>query len=160
MQNTAYDNQREANLAYLAGILDGEGCFSIKYNKNTDVYFTTVALGMTERPALELMAEMFGGKIRLDSSGRHKSMFRWESNSAPKNKEILEAVLPYVRVKKEQVRMLLECIDTIREIGGGAKTSTTTKQLRKELYLRMKELKAAAPATTNRENIREDEVIV
>lgn len=156
-----YDNQREANLAYLAGIIDGEGCLTIKYNKTTDVYFTSIAVGMTELPAIDLMVEMFGGKIRLDSNGnRSRPMFRWESNSAIKNREVLSDLLPYLRVKKEQALTLLACIGTIRHTGGRVETSIEVKQLRKELYNKVKELKAAAPATTNRENIREDEVIV
>lgn len=147
------DNQREATLAYLAGILDGEGSFNIKYNKKTDVYFTCISVGMTELPAIELMAETFGGKIRVESSGRNKDIYRWESNSAQKNRHVLEAVQPYVRVKKDQVLALLECVSTIRSPGGGEVTTPETKQRRKEFYLKVKELHAAAPATTNRANI-------
>ena len=159
--DNVYDNQREANLAYLAGIMDGEGCFTIKHNKTTDVYFTSVSVGMTELPAINLMVEMFGGKVREDSSGiRSRTMYRWESSGATKNKEVLESLLPYLRVKKDQAYTLLQCLSTIRSTGGKVPTSYETKQLRKELYFRVKELKAAAPATTNRIDTREGEVIV
>ena len=81
---SVYGNLREAalDLAYLAGIIDGEGCITIKYNKRTDVHFVALSVGMTELPAVELMVRVFGGKLRKELPGgknsvRNKAMYRW-----------------------------------------------------------------------------------
>lgn len=159
-----YDNQREADLAYLAGLIDGEGCISVKHYKGGNNYFPWVAVGMTQREGLELLVRVFGGKIREDRTSNRKSiMYRWEQNKRADVICVLTAVLPYLRVKKALAILVLAfCQDGEPiKVGGRGRTSLQEQERRKDLHWKVKELNnVRAPATTNRENIREDEVIV
>ena len=157
-------NQREADLAYLAGLVDGEGCISIKHNKSNNVFFPWVAVGMTQLEGLELLVEMFGGKIREDRTSNRKSvMYRWEQNKRDVVVHVLSSLLPYLRVKKALAILVLAfCSDGEPvKVGGRSRTSVKEQERRKDLHSKVKELNhVRAPATTNRTDIREDEVIV
>ena len=57
-----------AQLAYLAGIIDGEGCFVIgcyAFSKKTGVphFHTTVQVTSTDRILIEWLVDNFGGKV-------------------------------------------------------------------------------------------------
>ena len=152
-----HDNQREANLAYLAGLVDGEGCISIKHNIRNNNYFPWVAVGMTQKEGIDLLVEMFGGTIREDlTSNRKSTMYRWERNKREDVVNVLQQLLPYLRVKKAlAVSVLAFCQDGEPiKVGGRGKTSLQEQERRKDLHLKVKELNnVRAPATTNRVNI-------
>ena len=156
--NSVYGNLREADLtlAYLAGLVDGEGSISIKYNKKTKVYSATIAVGMTQKEGLDLLVETFGGKLREDlTSNRKSTMYRWQLTSKPDVTRVLEALLPYLRVKKElAVKVLRFYSEGIFQKGGRGTTSVQEQERREELYHTVKKLNnVRAPATTNRANI-------
>ena len=164
MENV-YGNQREVdlNLAYLAGLVDGEGSISIKHNKVTNVYSATISVGMTQTEGLHLLVEMFGGKIREDfTSNRKSTMYRWQLTSKADVSRVLEALLPYLRVKKDiAVKVLTFYNEGVFLKGGRGTTSVEEQERRKDLYLKVKKLNnVRTPATTNRANNREIEVIV
>lgn len=151
-----HGNQREADLAYLAGLIDGEGCISIKHNKGNDNFFPWVAVGMTQLEGVELLARVFGGKIREDRTSNRKSiMYRWEKNKREDVVCLLQSILPYLRVKKALAIIVLSfCQDGEPiKVGGRDKTSLQEQERRKDLHLKVKELNnVRAPATTNRAN--------
>ncbi len=162
---SVYGNLREADLqlAYLAGLVDGEGSISIKHNKVTNVYSATIAVGMTQLEGLKLLVEVFGGKIREDlTSNRKSTMYRWQLTSKADVTRVLEALLPFLRVKKDlAVKVLTFYREGVFQKGGRGTTSIAEQERRKDLYCKVKELNnVRAPATTNRANTREGEVIV
>ena len=60
----------ELELAYLAGILDGEGCFTIERTKaklprHSLRHCVTVGIEMTDKEPLLLLQRYFGGSIYL-----------------------------------------------------------------------------------------------
>ncbi len=158
----AQGNQREANLAYLAGLFDGEGSFSIKHNNSNSVYSPCVAIGMTQLEGIELVVEMFGGKVRKDLTSNRKSvMYRWEISKRSDVFFVLKSLLPYLRVKKALALLLLSFCDGEHKKGGRGTTSLQEQERRKELHIKVKELNnVRAPTTTNRADSREAEVIV
>lgn len=105
--------------AYLAGIIDGEGCLSIRKTKNkskavggyTDYYKSWMEVGMCHKPVIDFLYKHFGGRCHMyhqKPSGFHvyKPVFYWVvvgKNIRP----ILERVLPYLIEKKEQAEYLL-----------------------------------------------------
>ena len=105
--------------SYLAGIIDGEGCISISdTRKNTytkfDVNFNVTN---TSLPLMKWLIEHFGGVYYTkgyNGQSSHKPHWRTSYNWRPKgrrNREILLlGVLPYLVIKKEQAKLLLEYV--------------------------------------------------
>ena len=158
-----HDNTRQAlALAYLAGIVDGEGCIRIGLqNKEGQAYNyrPSVSVGMVEDVVINLLKETFGGYIYVEPSVQGKRpIHRWHLVKAPQVEACLLQIRPYLLIKQQQADLVLSLVQNYPK---ARKMSDLELQRRKELYLEVKKLNAVgAAATTNRENIREDEVIV
>ena len=88
------------NTAYVAGILDGEGCFR----------FTRTALIEMSASYPQILMDFqlkYGGKLnnQQKTAISRKPMFRWYV-SGPKALCLLEEVLPYLREKRPQALLL------------------------------------------------------
>lgn len=107
---------KETELAYAAGIVDGEGYIGVKKSKayecqgrSTPGYHALVAVKMIDRSALELLHRLFGGsfyaaKVNLDSPRR--PLFAWQVSDAGAERVLL-SLLPFMRVKKTQAKNVL-----------------------------------------------------
>jgi hypothetical protein len=110
----------ETDKAYVAGFIDGEGCISIsrrEYIKRTPtpIYTLTVAVVSTNRDVLEycrnltnLGAVMLGGLPRKDS---HHQEFSWRISSRQAI-DLLQLILPYLRIKREQADIAIAFQET------------------------------------------------
>lgn len=161
------DNQRQAVLiAYLAGIIDGEGCISLRRNKGRGQYYVRVCVGIAHRRTCELLQETFGGNVRQEKRSKYPNaqpIFRWDMSRTEDVLNFLEQVAPFIRIKARQVKLAYEWIELKkRNISlGPVKLSDAEIQRREDMYQKMREFNAVgAAATTNWEDIREDEVIV
>lgn len=89
---------REQEIIWLAGILEGEGCFRIltdKHNINTRAKLR-VELTMTDKDVVEHAASIFPGTVRLRTPHeQYKQAYRVSWCSA-KAEEVMRAVLPYM----------------------------------------------------------------
>ncbi len=115
--------------AYLAGLLDGEGCITIqKSNINEKAYYKLlVSFGLTYAPVLYEMKKLFGGNVYKEDMEKFKictsSIKRIESgcSNIENNKQVyryhilskeawvfLKIVEPYCKEKKEQVKLGIE----------------------------------------------------
>lgn len=85
-------------LAYLAGILDGEGYIAIAQRKTTARLI--VRIGMVSPKAVEFLHQNFGGSrhYQATKTNRIDNRLLWTSARA---KELLEKCLPYLLVKRE-----------------------------------------------------------
>ncbi len=68
--------------AYLAGIIDGEGCIRIgranNIKKRTNpAYAAYVQVGMTDKRVPELLQDTFGGSLREECVPEKRSIWRW-----------------------------------------------------------------------------------
>ncbi len=114
-------------LAYLAGVMDSDGSFKIEKRRAKGMinpfYRIKVGAGqVAPSPAIELLAETFGGTIRVRGDGRkgHRPLARWslfDRSAVP----ALEALLAYVVIKAPQARLLLQ----LRELKAKGKLGTT-----------------------------------
>jgi hypothetical protein len=165
-------NPREAVLlSYIAGILDGEGAIGIKRyrptgRKRTVCYFAYICCGMIDKQIPLLLQETFGGSCREECVQRQRSIWRWDINGRLRIIAVLEALLPYLRVKREQAETLLHycyTTDAQRKKNGREFAMVSDEELlrREEAYLELRKLKSAgAPATTKQVGTREGEAIV
>lgn len=115
-------------LNYIAGLTDGEGSIviskrNIKNEKNKIVrknYEITLSIAMNDKQGLLKVQEIFGGNINIGSKKINKQtgneycpayVLRYASKE--KVKLILETILPYLQVKKEQAVNAIDCINFI-----------------------------------------------
>lgn len=106
--------------AYIAGFFDGEGMVGIyrdgvagvarqgRTNLRTNTTYNLVLkISQSSKPVLEWIASKVGGwivEVRVDSERKHYAICR----KGDKAKNILQALAPYLIVKKEQAEKAIE----------------------------------------------------
>ncbi len=84
--------------AFLAGLIDGDGSITIRYNKRAG-YQLTVNVYSTSRNLMNWLVEVFGGQYRkVPTKGNRKQKYVWYTG----NKEIPKNVVSYLIIKKSQ----------------------------------------------------------
>ena len=104
---------RKVDLAYVAGLIDGEGTICIHRNKvkNQKVYLQLrVDITNTNEWLIQWLKFAFGGHTdvsRRDGKGKNwKPAWRW-SLSSNRASTFLTLVLPYLRLKKPQAELAI-----------------------------------------------------
>jgi len=126
--------------AYLAGIIDGEGCILIskakKYGKfRSPHYFLRVMLQMSELPPMQYISERFGKEYKtrkLPGNRKDAYYIYWNSKFA---EEILNKILPFLHGKKEQAVCAIEFRTATKRHRSG-KTLTEDEVALREFYYR------------------------
>lgn len=148
------DNPQQTVLAYLAGIIDGEGCIRIAKlsGKHYSPYAPCVNCGMTNPAAIELLHATFGGSIRWAwPSGKNASPCKplryWYLNGTESVARALRLLYPHLRVKKAQATLLLDfCFN--KQDGRKGGITQDEHRWREELYLKVKKLNHRGVAAT------------
>ena len=117
------DMVETTTLAYLAGIIDGEGCIGIygyrEHWANGRTFRIDVRVGMGEPHAVVLLRQTFGGSICSRKNlpkGATKPSYQWNvSNKLAV--ACLKLLVPFLRVKKAQADLVLEFAKTRAEMG-------------------------------------------
>ncbi len=96
-----------AERAYLAGILDGEGCLSV-YTREKKYITPTVQISNTKRALLRWIQRRLGGSIYAYAPrvGNRKQCYLW-SCAGEKARNIVREARPYLVIKKKQADVLL-----------------------------------------------------
>ena len=115
----------EQDKAYLAGIIDGEGCFNVqrafkKHPTHSIQHSGVLDIYQSNRSFLESLQILWGGLGSICShkvgSLSNKTCFRWAITSKQLAR-ILPHVIPYLRIKKNQAEALVELDKTKRARG-------------------------------------------
>jgi hypothetical protein len=116
------------DMAYLAGLIDSEGCFRIcqfqsKRPGRNISYIPVLEIGNTKHSIFNWLLIRFGGSIvyRAPNSKNHNPMIIWSQRSKALY-PILTKILPYLRVKKERCEKLIELQETSIPNGGNRKS--------------------------------------
>lgn len=108
--------------AYLAGIMDGEGSFSIARGGRKPSYGhpkgyvnwqLKISIGNTNENLHEWLLEYVGGAKYLghrSKTDKHKFGYNWQLHGKGNMKAFIEGVLPYLVLKKKQAILALESI--------------------------------------------------
>jgi hypothetical protein len=99
----------DLELAYLAGLFDGEGCIQIahnkpQYNKKTEQHTLTCRVEMTDQEAVRGFLT-FGGSVHIkrasEQNPKWKDQWCWTVSS---NKALyfLQTIYPFIRLKKAE----------------------------------------------------------
>ena len=107
----------EADLAYLAGIIDGEGCVVVGFRNKDSLghsVYNKLSVGNTDEGLIRWMHETFGGNIcRRPKRGRSQAHWVW-TVSLPGHVPLAEAVLPYLKIKGPQLKLALDLVPLVR----------------------------------------------
>lgn len=117
------------DLAYLGGLIDGEGYVGIKKAKAyrcqgrvTAAYHARIQVRMVDEGAIAFLAKTLGGWYYKEkpSCNEGRPLYCWQASD--KNAEkCLKALFPYMRVKNRQAKLVLK----LRELlAGGWKHRT------------------------------------
>lgn len=113
-------NYNPLHVAYLAGIIDGEGCIHIGYyfNKsvNRSTYHTSIEVTSTDMPLIEWLETNFGGKssiytFKQTPKNSRKKVFRWKITGDALT-YICRLILPYIIIKKPQIEIMIKMRET------------------------------------------------
>lgn len=100
--------------AYLAGFIDGEG--SIMLYGRRDKVALKLSISNTSKPVLDWVEDITGvGKVMLHRKADHRIRTTWmyQSNSEAAE-SVIEQILPYLIIKKEQAKLALETQERLR----------------------------------------------
>jgi len=108
----------KVTLAYCAGVIDSDGCVTIKKRrihettarKSAGVNLSaTVFVRQVESGAVDLLLATFGGTIRVHgpSTPGGRDLYQWAVSNR-KAVAAARAILPFLRIKKKQAEILLE----------------------------------------------------
>lgn len=138
---------RELDLAWLAGIIDGEGSIFIMKQKRLDRerdtnYILRISVDSTDPyMAVECFKIASGVKLQQSSDKRPNcsDRLKWQVNGKNASK-LLKELLPYLRVKFDQAKLAIEFQETTKKHWKHMTDSDYQKQL--ELYSALKEAKS------------------
>lgn len=159
------DNQSQTHWAYMAGIMDADGCFMIfKHKRKTKnrtseralafpkkvkewsiTYMPGVKIAMIEPEAVNLAIEMGFGHICIDGARKDRPnslpIYHWYERNSKRLIVFLEGVIPYLRVKKDRAQHLLEFCKYMQGVPRRGYLGLSEKELnyREEVYLTMRE---------------------
>lgn len=104
-------------LAYMAGIIDGEG--SIMINGSNHKQQSVVSVANTSELLIKWIVTHFGGHTNIEYSENvnHKNRYWWRLYGYSM-KPFLESILPYLVIKKPQAELMLELFKILLPIGG------------------------------------------
>lgn len=105
----------ELEAAYAAGIVDGEGCIAVYFNKKRNVYYGYLQISNTDKNLIDWLRTTFPGNRKLyicNSKPNHKQAWiaGWGGSGA---EDFLTQIYPYLIVKKEQANLFLKFRNTI-----------------------------------------------
>ena len=111
-------------LAYCAGVIDSDGCITIKKRRKKvpgkpdgASYAPAIFVRQVERQAVELLHSLFGGNIRVHppSTIGGRPLIQWEAVHT-KAHAVAMALMPYLRIKKRQAEILCEFAGSVKQL--------------------------------------------
>ena len=120
---------KKTDIAYIAGIIDGEGYIGIKKQKvykctkrQTPGYSERIQIRMVDEPAICFISESLGGWYYKEkpSAKNGKPLFCFQASDTSAVR-IIKTVLPFLRIKKQSALTLL----ALRKLKGQSKKFRT-----------------------------------
>ena len=115
-------NNSNLVLAYFAGIIDGEGSITASDNRISQkkMHFSTqLCLSTTDLPLIEWIIKHFGGKYKEYTPAQYscksrRRVYKW-SATGKRLEYILQAVMPYLVIKKREAEVMLIMRETFKK---------------------------------------------
>jgi len=110
LKETKIPDINQKNLLYTAGLIDGEGHIGIsKPNKSRRTYAPILTCVNTNKEIIEWLSKTFNTSTKMQSMNnlKGKDIYKFEIYSLKDLRKTLTLLLPYLRIKKKQARLLL-----------------------------------------------------
>ena len=161
------DNQSQTHWwAYMAGIMDADGCFMISKhkrktkNKNTErgnafpksvdnwsvTYSPAIKIGMIEPEAIDLILNtMKFGNMHIDGARKSrpnsKPIYHWYLRNKNEAVPFLEKIIPFLRIKKNRALHVLDFCKHLQQYKNPCYRGLSKDELdyREDMYLKMRE---------------------
>lgn len=102
----------DVEAAYIAGLVDGEGSFTISRNVR-GVHIPAIDIIMTFRPVIEWFASRLGVTVRSRTPRSARYRMQYHVRVAGKRAvNLCVILLPFLRVKKDQANLMIRFGDT------------------------------------------------
>lgn len=103
--------KEEVEMAYMAGILDGDGSFSVLKSHNS--YHPCIQLSNAFKGMSEYLFDVFAGskRIKKPQQDHHKILYVWSVRGLDSAKNVLNKVMPFLVLKKERAKYMLDFIE-------------------------------------------------
>jgi len=130
--------------AYLAGLIDGEGCiYAVKRGRTLPgrperfTYCLTLEMAMCSKETIFWVAENFGGRVCVQKSRTNRPYYHWRitNDSAV---EVLKKVYPFMVTKKQQAALAFKFREVIKQ--SAWQRDSHRNSLRDELILKIRSL--------------------
>jgi hypothetical protein len=103
---------RDVDLAYLAGLLDGEGSFQIRAHRRKDkktLYYPRIVIKMMSGQWEHIVIRLGIGNL-YSYQGKHRNQSAWYLFRFNDIEVFLNALLPYLHVKRRHAELMLDWI--------------------------------------------------
>jgi len=129
----------EQNKAYIAGIIDGEGCIHLGYNSNKQFY-SALSVEMGNKIVPYYLKRKVGGNVTFRKRKDRKiTMYCW-SLSGNKSGKIINDIYKYLLLKKQEANLYLKFQSTIRN-GNNQYKGFLTDKIKKRRFKLIRKLK-------------------
>lgn len=129
---------KKTDFAYVAGIIDGEGCIYLYHTKKCRATYLKVSVGSSDQWLCEMLAFSFGGNVRRVKS-KTLPFWIWEINTRQAG-QFLESILPYLHLKRPQAELAIR-FQKARSPRGGIRRTDAQKAVEEAQFILMKNLK-------------------
>lgn len=127
----------DIDLAYLAGIIDGEGTISIAMRRNDMTFSPWVIVGNTNieiiKEVKKIVSEIIGREIRWTSykpqSAKWKLCYKISVYRHDEVRGLLSAVRPFLRGKTQQANIMLRYLDIAPGQHGSSEARMVTERV-------------------------------
>lgn len=126
-------------LAYIAGIVDGEGSICICRNSKTGYYYPKVYVGMTDKVVIDFLQTIFPSQTYSAKLPSGRIIWKWHTTHS-NTVSFLEAIYEFLRAKKKQADVIFEFYSKRGFRGSGRKLTQKEIKRRKQLYEKLKRL--------------------
>jgi hypothetical protein len=170
-------NQQETNKAYIAGILDGEGCIHLslqcqkqKGPNSQGTLHHIVQIANTSKPLVDYLTNWFDQETIpyhvhwTRPKGKNQKIYAQVRITRFHGiKKFLTLVLPYLVIKTKQANLLLEFTETrlknFEKTEGRFKPSYTDRDFEIMAQLKILNQRGLGPSTTIRETLKGDDIV-
>lgn len=113
--------KRKEDKAYLAGLIDGEGCLHLRKltfrykEKRYTGYGLLLQIAVTYKPILEWCKRTVGGGTlwkREDGRGKRRTLWSWKIEHSMAE-QLLRVIYPYLKIKKEEADIVFQYRDLV-----------------------------------------------
>jgi hypothetical protein len=163
-------NQRQTDWAYIAGVMDSDGCFMItrhvrKYKGRTisPCYLPCVKISQAEDECIKFITNEVGyGTYKLDRARMRqykngtrfgsKPMYDWFIRDRKKLIPFLKKIIPYLRIKKDRAQHVLDYCENLvfKKYGWNETISQQELNRREDSYLKMRKLNRGKVVATTK----------